>query len=309
VETVTASIEVGQVWKDLDPDQNNRTVRIENIIDGGERVEVVIEEGGANDGKTVRLSVEALQAGKRWRLVRNADGTVPESGLDDAFATVNEREGDRMNQLLLFGTPEFIVDSVGLSKHGQRITIAGAERTRDVLLKVHSGTPYYLGDLDRIVESELGEEASQVLDAEAYERFGVSDSTRKTYRWVADRVPDENRRIAPSFGHAQAVAALRPDQQRKFLEEARAEDWSVAKLKTQVAASTEEGKSRLRFLIIVDAQTEHKQAKLVEYLEGEGFKCTIRTAVKRTDKKPKREKKQVTAKRRTGAKINQRRKK
>lgn len=298
------SVEIGQVWKDLDRRANNRTVTIGSIIDDGDRCEAVIMDGQGNSGKTIRLKTSRLNAKGHWRLLKHADGTLPEEALDDAFEAVNDREADTMNQLVLFGTQEFMVDSIGLSKHGA-MTIAGAERARDVLLKIHSAVPLWLGDLGNLVEANFGEEASQVLDAEAYGQYGISESTKKTYEWVAKRVPDENRRVAQSFGHMQAVAALRPDQQRKFLEESRANDWSVAKMKVEIASRTEDGKSKLRFLLIVDCGTEAKQTKLADELEMQGFKTTKRQSVKR-DAKPKKEKKrkEVTAKKRGPKKMS-----
>lgn len=292
-------VEVGQVYKDLN-DAGKRTVKVGQIIDDGERCEAVIMDGEGNSGKTIRLKTEKL-TGPNWRLLRNADGTVPGSGLDDAFAAVNEREADEMNQLVLFGTPEFMVDSVGLSKHGS-ITVGGTQRTLEVLLKIHQAVQLWIGDLINVAERTFGEEASQIIDQQTFENAGLSESSVKTYAWVASRVSDSVRRIAQSFGHCQAVAALREDQQRKFLEESRANDWSVSKLKVEVASRTEEGRSKLRFLLIIDAGTETKQEKLRTELEGQGFKVTTRQSVKREKKEKKpRAKKEVTARARKAA--------
>jgi hypothetical protein len=299
------NVAIGQVWKDLDRRANNRTIEVMAVIDDGDRVEGLVRDGFGNAGKTIRVRADRLNAKGHWRLLKQADGTVPETGLDDAFADVNDREGDALNQLVLFGTPEFIVDSVGLSKHGA-ITVTGGERVRNVLLKIYSGLNYWIGDHVRAIEGAFGEEASQVIDHQAYESAGISESTLKNMKWVAERVPDENRRIAPSWSHAQAVAALRPDQQRKFLEQARAEDWSVPKLKTQIAMSTEEGKSRLVYLLIVDCATEAKLEKLAGDLEREGWKIVKKDVKTKRAAKPKKEKKvkAVTAKKKGKGKMS-----
>lgn len=301
------TVEVGQVWKDLDRRANNRTVTIEKMIDEGERVEAVITDGEGNSGKTIRLQVRRLNPRGHWRLLKNADGTVPDSGFDDDVEERNEREAHPMNQLVLFGSQEFVVDSVGLSKNGD-ITIAGAERARDVGLTIYGGVQLWMGDLENLVEAKFGEEAAQVIDHEAYAKHGVSESTRKNWAWVAKRVPDANRRIAQSWSHMQAVAALPTAVQRKFLEESRAEDWSVSTLKKEIASKTENSKSKLHYIVTVDAQTEAKQGKIIAQLESEGFQCTAKTVIKRERKAPK-EKKAVTAKRSKTPKINQRRRK
>lgn len=291
------SVEVGQVWKDLDRRAKNRTITVQAIIDDGARVEAVITDGEGNTGRTIRIQVSRLNPKGHWRLLKQADGSVPETGLDDAFAAVNDREGDQLNQLVLFGNQEFIVDSVGLSKHGT-LTMAGSAGALEKLLKIHSATPMWIGDMANAIKGAFGEEAHDILDHSLFERYGLSESTMKTYEWVASRVPDENRRVAQSFGHMQAVAALRPDQQRKFLEESREGDWAVSKLKVEIALRTEDGKTKLRFMLIVDAGTEAKQQKLAVDLETQGFGVTQRTGKKRDakPKKVKKAKKEVTAK-------------
>lgn len=300
-------VEVGQVWKDLDRRSNNRTIEILAKIDGGDRVEALVRDGEGNSGKTIRVKVDRLNAKGHWKLLKDVDGVVTEAGLDEAFAAINDREGDQLNQLVLFGTPEFIVDSVGLSKHGA-ITLAGAHQTLEVLLKIHSAIPLWIGDAVRQIEGALGEDAHQVLDHEMFEKHGISESTKKTYEWVAGRVADAERRIAQSFGHMQAVAALRPDQQRKFLEESRAEDWSVSKLKVQIASKTEEGRSKLRFFLLIDAGSEAKRDKLAERMEADGYKVVKKDIVKRAAK-PKKEKKAVTAKSKGKGKMSANRRK
>lgn len=306
----TVKVEVGQVWKDLDRRAKNRTITVAKMIDGGERVEAVITDGEGNSGKTIRLQVSRLNPKGHWRLLKNTDGSVPESGLDDDFENINEREASQMNQLVLFGTQEFVVDSVGLSKHGT-MTIAGAEKTRDVLLKVHSAHQLWLGDLENAVNAAFGEEAAQVIDYEAYAKYGVSESTRKNWAWVASRVCDANRRIAQSWSHMQAVAALSTAVQRKFLEESRAEDWSVSTLKKEIASKTENSKSKLHFLLVVDCGTQARQKKMAEELEAEGLTVTLKEVTKREAKakKAKKPKKEVTAKSKGKGKMSANRRK
>jgi hypothetical protein len=138
-----------------------------------------------------------------------------------------------------------------------------------------------LGDFANETEAALGEEASQILDAD----MGWAESTRKTYAWVAKNVLPENRLIPPlTFGHLQVVANLVHTQQRKWLDKASLGDgttpWSIGKLKTELTAAKAGGSQNLRFFIVVDAGSEKKQMALAARLESEGYIVVKRAGVK-----------------------------
>jgi hypothetical protein len=218
--------------------------------------------------------------------------SVPDPMFDDDGVEIPQQ------QIVAVG-PAFVLDPHSLfNPTGRKPTFEECENAAKSLQKVHNSLAWWLGDLIGITESLFSEEASQIIDAENF-----SESTVRVYRYVAKQVPPKNRTYAQSFSHAQVVAPLKADEQRKWLERSRQEDWSVAKLKTELLASTEGCKSKLKFLLIVDAGTETRQGKLAETLEADGFKVIKKSAVKRekAEKKPKAKKREkkgpVTAKR------------
>lgn len=220
---------------------------------------------------------------------------------DDEQALTAMDDGELLRvpvQLVLIGDC-FMLDSVGLSvRPGTEPTVQASERTVDSFSKVDKGLHFYLGDFANLLEPY--EWGSQVLDASC----GFSLETIRKDAYVAKRVPDANRRLAQSHGHAAVVAVLPPEKQREWLEKSHASDWSVAKLKAEIAASEDGDRKTLIHVLVVDCGTAVRQAKLVKQLEAEGFKCTVRTAVKR-----EKLDRVVTAKKRRANKINTRRKK
>lgn len=215
---------------------------------------------------------------------------------DDEQALTAMDDGELLRvpvQLVLIGDC-FMLDSVGLSvRPGTEPTVQASERTVDSFSKVDKGLHFYLGDFANLLEPY--EWGSQVLDASC----GFSLETIRKDAYVAKRVGDANRRIAQSHGHAVVVAALTPEKQREWLEKSHESDWSVAKLKAEIAASADGERKTLIHVLVVDCKTEAQQAKLAAKLEAEGFKCTVRTAIKRQKKD-----KTVTAKKRKTAKMS-----
>jgi len=170
-----------------------------------------------------------------------------------------------------------------------------------VYLKAHADRLRYLrGDLILLAEQHLGEEASQVIDAE----YIGDEKDANDDRYVAKGVGPDLRLKAKSWQHAKVVAHLKPAQQEKYLQQALDEDWIPSKLKSEVAAAGSSDKTALRFLLIVDVKTEAKQKEWAKKLEAEGFSVTLRSSVKKEPKakKAKKAKKgEVTAKKRQGA--------
>ena len=96
-----------------------------------------------------------------------------------------------------------------------------------------------VGDWLNYGEAMFGEQASQVIDAETW-----SEATVRVYRWVAAKVPPQNRvalNHGLTFGHLRAVAALEPAAQKTWLDKAQAGDdgaqWSITQLQRAMKAS------------------------------------------------------------------------
>ncbi len=167
-------------------------------------------------------------------------------------------------------------------------------------IKVHADRLRYLrGDLIVLAEQHLGEEASQVIDAE----YIGDEKEANEDRFVSKGVAADLRMKAKSWAHARAVAHLKPKEQEKYLQLALDEDWIPSKLKNEIAAAGSSDKTALRFLLVVDVKTEAKQKEWAKKLELEGFSVTTRSSLKKEPKasKGKKGKKEVTARKRRGA--------
>jgi hypothetical protein len=152
-----------------------------------------------------------------------------------------------------------------------------------------------------LTEGLFAEEAAQVIDHEL-----LSEREAKAEMFVASHVRPTTRAHSPSWEHSRVVAGLDTGAQLQWLDRARAEDWSPRKLATEIGLATADGKTFMRWLLVVDGQTEAKRDKLADRLAGEGFTASKRDALKKVPK-PKKAKKQVTAKRRGPAKMSNRR--
>jgi hypothetical protein len=166
-------------------------------------------------------------------------------------------------------------------------------------IKVHADRLRYLrGDLIVLAEQHLGEEASQVVDAE----YIGDEKEANEDRFVSKGVTPDLRVKAKSWAHARAVAHLKPKEQEKYLQLALDEDWIPSKLKQEIQAAGSSDKTALRFLLVVDVKTEAKQKEWAKKLESEGFSVTLRSGMKKEPKQKKSKgKKEVTARKRRGA--------
>lgn len=245
-------------------------------------------------------------------LVEKAVG-ADTGGIDDA---VIDQLGEGSNEV--FGTqqlvpvgPKFHIDVhshvLTLNPHAAAPSVVDSQNAVRTIRRVQDNIQWFQGDLFNLIEATHKDEASQIIDAE---ETGMSSSTVRNLQWVAEKVPEENRIIAPTWSHAQAVASLTPLKQRKWLEKAREEDWSVAKLKSEVAASEDGGKHALKFIVVCVLPTEAKMNKVAEQLEAEGYTVTKRTAVATKERK-RAKKHEITARKRRGGgqKMNTKRRK
>jgi hypothetical protein len=167
-----------------------------------------------------------------------------------------------------------------------------------IYIKAHADRMRYLrGDLINLAETNLGEEASQIIDPE----YIGDEKEANEDRFVSKGVAPDLRLKAKSWAHAKTVAHLKPKEQEKFLQLALDEDWIPSKLKNEIVASGSSDKTALRFLLVVDVKTESKQKEWAKKLESEGFSVTLRSSVKKEPKKKKAKKGEVTARKRRGA--------
>lgn len=98
---------------------------------------------------------------------------------------------------------------------------------------------FAVGDFFRETEDRFGEAASQILD-----HTGWSEETLRNYRWVAEKVaPDVRRMDRLYYTHHQAVAKLPPAEQKKWLDRAAeppsdedgvVKPWGVGRLKSEI---------------------------------------------------------------------------
>lgn len=187
---------------------------------------------------------------------------------------------DEELQLVAVG-PTFHLETTALTVGERQPTFEEWSEAAGKLKKVHTALAFWIGDLLNLGDTLFREESSQVIDVSYLDEKVVKD-----YTTVAKRVPLENRGIA-SWDHCKVVAFLSPAKQKEMLTKAHQEDWSPAKLKTEIASATESGKQSLRFWLIVQCGTEAKQEKLSAELEKEGYVVVKKSGVKREKKAPK----------------------
>jgi hypothetical protein len=100
-----------------------------------------------------------------------------------------------------------------------------------VLRTLESGIQFAFGDFMNSAEGLFGEEASQLADEEDW-----STSTRRSYQWVAGKVPMQIRRKELTFSHHHLVAKLDTvEEQQLWLDRAvegtDGMPWTVAELR------------------------------------------------------------------------------
>ena len=144
------------------------------------------------------------------------------------------------------------------------------------------GIQFALGDYFRYIEDRFGEQASQILD-----HTGWSESTLRTYRWTAEKIAVETRRMDRlSYRHHQLVAALPPLAQRKWLTEAAegngdGKPWTTARLQQAIKAGSD--LEITKWYLVTRCTSEAQRDELLKELEGRGFLCTA--TEKRGEKK------------------------
>lgn len=164
----------------------------------------------------------------------------------------------------------FELTRTGLVVHGKP-DIRTSEAFGKWLAVAEQSIQFAVGDFALWCEATYGEEAAQVLDHETF-----SEQTVKVYRWVAEKVPPENRMLDRlSFKHHMTVAALAVKDQKRWLDKAAGKAgevaWPVSRL--QQALKAGEDAPPTRFWVLVECRSEHDQEKFVKQQELDGRTC------------------------------------
>jgi hypothetical protein len=174
----------------------------------------------------------------------------------------------------------FSVGTDGLVVRG-RPAIGQATKTAKALGRFEKVAWAALGDLQLYAEEHYGEAASQIFDPE----LGYSQKTLDAYRWMAQRIAKERRRLDRlGVKHHMLVAALSAAKQKHWLDLAAADEhdrpWTAARL----AAALKAGEDELpeAFWVLVSAANEQDQTSLQEQLERDGRSCKAVVRRKRT---------------------------
>lgn len=153
----------------------------------------------------------------------------------------------------------FTVTPTGLRSQGDPTYAQWLEVGEMLRVMVHA-VQFAVGDWMNMGEAIFPKDAQQVIDSEHW-----SEETVRVYKWVAEKVPPENRRTdVLSFTHHQIVAALPVAEQRRWIEEAAGlgetahTPWSSNELKRQLRTRQEltAGTDPVRWLLMVECQDE-----------------------------------------------------
>ncbi len=115
---------------------------------------------------------------------------------------------------------------VGLHLHDPNLTYARYEAICVLLGKMHEAVRFAIGDAILLGEQLFKEEAYQAIES-----LGLSETARREYVRVAERVPRSVRSKHVSWSHHRAVAALPVPEQRMWLKRAATENLSHHELR------------------------------------------------------------------------------
>ena len=154
---------------------------------------------------------------------------------------------------------------------------------------IEKGAQFAIGDWVLYLEERFGEAAAQVLDPD----LGWSLKTLGVYKWMAERIPRDIRRMDRlGVQHHMAVAPLTHERQRHWLTLAAADaeeaPWTVARLKAALEAGSDQPESA--WFVIVSCPSGQVQSDLMDRLEREGLSVKARTShVRRRRREPEPE--------------------
>jgi hypothetical protein len=186
------------------------------------------------------------------------------------------------------------LETVNLGQHFQigpsgliiigKPSFADFDALGETLRTLDRSLQFTVGDFFTEVEKRFGEKsglserdqtASQILD-----HTGWSEATLKAYRWTSERIAPERRRMdALTYSHHQAVAALPPKEQKKWLDRAAEGEeqqgtqkpWPVSRLKQEIKSGG--NLEVLAHYILVRCKSDADREKLSKELESRGYTC------------------------------------
>lgn len=141
------------------------------------------------------------------------------------------------------------------------------------LRTLERGLQIAIGDAIKYIRDRFGERADQIISAAT----GWTAETARNYEWVAERVTPDRRHPALTISHYQAVAALQPKEQKKWLEKAIApiedggEVWKVSRLKAAVKHGDDLPVTK--HMLVVECVSEKDREDLQNELVGRGYQC------------------------------------
>jgi hypothetical protein len=112
------------------------------------------------------------------------------------------------------------------------LTLDDWKRVGIALAQVETRVQWWLGDWWHYGEHKYGERKALV---EADRVLGYAYSTVANYGWVAGSVQCSLRNEHLSFNHHYAVATLKPEEQKEWLDRAAEFNWSVEYLRTELS--------------------------------------------------------------------------
>ncbi len=172
-----------------------------------------------------------------------------------------------VNGLTVIGTPTF----AAWEDVGKRLRI------------LERASQFALGDYLNRVEDQWGEEASQIIDATEW-----SEKTCATYRWLAQSIVQETRRMDRlGVAHHLLVAALSPAKQKEWLDKAADDDnpvpWTVSHMRKAMDAGGD--LTQTAWWVVVACKSAKDQQAFMKEMEKAGRVC--KAQVKRERRKTK----------------------
>jgi hypothetical protein len=127
-----------------------------------------------------------------------------------------------------------------LSPHGLHLTDPDLTYERAVAIgsllgHMHQSLRFAIGDWLILIEKLFPAEFSQMAEV-----LGISEKGMLEYVRVSERVPRSVRKLAPSWSHARAVAALETPQQKEWLKTARDQGLSHSALRNALRPPSED---------------------------------------------------------------------
>lgn len=172
----------------------------------------------------------------------------------------------------------FRLAETGLTVKGQP-SFEEWESIGNLLHLMVRGIQWCVGDWLCYGDGEWGEKAAQVVDATKW-----SYETVRVYRWVAERVPPQNRFPKLPFKMHMVVAALSTSEQHRWLTRALegtdGATWSVKTLEDAVRQKQLGSGAGVAYLVVVTCADEDDQAACARQLDVLSRKYTLKTEKK-----------------------------